>query len=67
MPLNSVRLMREERAVQGGVSITDRAHQNREYVRGLLSKKLPEFAAVLDQVVWELTCTGDAPSAQSPP
>jgi hypothetical protein len=48
------------------VSITDRSHQNREYVRRLLKKKKPEFAAVLERVVWELTRTCDAPSAESP-
>jgi len=37
------------------VNSTDRARQNGDYVRRLLSEKLPEFAAVLDQVVWELT------------
>jgi hypothetical protein len=51
---------------RGGVSITDRARQNREYVRTLLKKKQPEFAAVLERVVWELTCSGDAPAAASP-
>jgi hypothetical protein len=48
------------------LSITDQARQNREYVRELLKKKRPEFAAVLEQVVWELTCPGDAPPAESP-
>ena len=48
------------------MSTTDRASQNREYVRRLLKKKQPEFAAVLDRVVWELTYTRDAPSAESP-
>ena len=37
------------------MSSTDRAHQNSEYVRRLLKKKWPEFAAVLERVVWELT------------
>jgi hypothetical protein len=44
------------------VSNTDRAHQNREYVRRLLRKKQPQFAAALEWVVWELTRTCDAPS-----
>ena len=48
------------------MSTTDRTSQNREYVRRLLKKKQPEFAAVLDRVVWELTYTCDAPSAESP-
>ena len=48
------------------MSTTDRARQNGEYVRRLLNKKQPEFAAVLDRVAWELTCTCDAPSAESP-
>ena len=48
------------------MSTTDRASQNREYVRRLLKKKQPEFAAVLDRVVWELTYTCNAPSAESP-
>ena len=51
------------------MSTTDRASQNREYVRRLLKKKQPEFAAVLDRVAWELTeltDTCDAPSAESP-
>jgi hypothetical protein len=47
------------------VSNTDRAHQNREYVRRLLKKKQPRFAAVLERVVWELTRTCEAPSAES--
>ena len=37
------------------MSNTDRAHQNREYVRRLLKKKQPQFAAALERVVWELT------------
>ena len=48
------------------MSTTNRASQNREYVRRLLKKKHPEFSAVLDRVVWELTYTCDAPSAESP-
>ena len=48
------------------MSSTDRAHQNSEYVRRLLKKKWPEFAAVLERVVWELTCPCVAPSAESP-
>ena len=48
------------------MSTTDRASQNREYVRRLLKKKQPEFSAVLDRVVWELTYTCDAPLAESP-
>jgi hypothetical protein len=48
------------------VSNTDRAHQNSEYVRRLLKKKWPEFAAVLERAVWELMHTCDAPSAESP-
>ena len=48
------------------MSNTDRAYQNSEYVRRLLKKKCPEFAAVLERVVWELTCPCDAPSAESP-
>ena len=48
------------------MSTTDRASQNREYVRRLLEKKQPEFSAVLDRVVWELTYTCDAPLAESP-
>jgi hypothetical protein len=45
------------------VSDADRANQNSEYVRRLLKKKWPEFAAVLERVVWELMCTCEAPSA----
>jgi hypothetical protein len=48
------------------VSNIDQAYQNSEYVRRLLKKKWPEFAAALEQVVWELTCACDAPSAESP-
>ena len=55
-PPNCVRLSTADRA----------AGQNREYVRRLLKKKQPGFSAVLDQVVWELTYTCDAPSAESP-
>jgi len=47
------------------VSNTDRAHQNSEYVRMLLKKKQPELAAVLERVVWELTCTCHASLAES--
>jgi hypothetical protein len=47
------------------VSNAKRAHQNREYVRKLLKKKWPEFAAILEQAVWELMRTCDAPSAES--
>jgi hypothetical protein len=36
------------------VSTTHQAQQNREYVRRMLKKKQPEFAAVLEWVVWEL-------------
>jgi hypothetical protein len=38
------------------VGNADQAHQNSEYVRRLLKKKYPGFAAVLERVVWELTC-----------
>ena len=48
------------------MSNIDQAHQNSEYVRRLLKKKWPEFAADLERVVWELTCPCDAPSAESP-
>ena len=48
------------------MSNIDQAYQNSEYVRRLLKKKWPEFAAALEQVVWELTCACDAPSAESP-
>lgn len=48
------------------MSNSDRARQNSDYVRSLLKKKWPEFAAVLEGVVWELTCTCDAPSAEWP-
>ena len=46
------------------MSNNDRAHQNSEYVRRLLKKKWPEFAADLERVVWELTCTCDASSPE---
>jgi hypothetical protein len=42
------------------VSITDRARRNREYVRRLLAENSPEFAAVLERVVWELAHESDA-------
>ena len=45
------------------VSNTDRARQNSEYVRRLLKKKWPEFAAALEGVVRELACTCHTPSA----
>ena len=48
------------------MSIADQAQEDREYVRRLLKQKQPEFAAVLEQVVWELTSTRDALSAGSP-
>ena len=47
------------------MSNAKRAHRNREYVRRLLKKKWPEFAAALDQVVWELMRPSGAPSAES--
>jgi hypothetical protein len=34
----------------GLVAITDRAQENREYVRRLLRKRQPEFAALLESV-----------------
>jgi len=47
------------------VSNTDRARQNSEYVRRLLKKKQPELAAVLERIVWELTCTCHPSLAES--
>ena len=44
------------------MSVTDQAQQNREYVRRMLKEKQPEFAAVLELVVWELVPVSDAPS-----
>ena len=38
------------------MSDTDRALHNGEYVRRLLQKKWPEFAAVLERAVWEMAC-----------
>jgi hypothetical protein len=43
-------------------SITDQARENREYVRRLLEKKQPEFAALLESVDWELSRINDAPA-----
>lgn len=39
---------------RGLVAITDRAQENREYVRTLLKKKQPELAALLEQLEVEL-------------
>ena len=47
------------------MSITDQAQQNRQYVRRMLNKKQPEFAAVLESVVGELARMSDAPTAES--
>ena len=41
------------------MSITDRAHHNREYVRRRLAATSPEFAAVLEWIVWELAHVSD--------
>jgi hypothetical protein len=38
------------------VTGTDRAQENREYVRTLLQKKQPEFAALLDWPDLNLPC-----------
>ncbi len=42
------------------VTTAERAQENREYVRGLLAEKLPEFAAMLESaeqdVDQELSC-----------
>ena len=38
------------------MTVTDRAQENREYVRALLKKKQPEFAALLDWPDWDLPC-----------
>jgi hypothetical protein len=40
----------------GLVASTDRARENREYVRRLLKKKQPEFAALLESLEAELSC-----------
>jgi hypothetical protein len=39
---------------RGLVAVKDRAQENREYVRTLLKKKQPEFAASLDWLDWDL-------------
>jgi hypothetical protein len=39
---------------RGLVAITDRAQENREYVRTLLKKKQPEFGALLERLELEL-------------
>ena len=36
------------------MAITDRAQENREYVRTLLKKKEPEFGALLERLELEL-------------
>lgn len=41
------------------MSITDRARHNREYVRRRLAANSPEFAAVLEWIVWELAHASD--------
>lgn len=38
------------------MAITDRAQENREYVRTLLKKNQPEFAALLEGLERELVC-----------
>jgi hypothetical protein len=38
------------------VAITDQARENREYVRTLLRRKQPEFAALLESLELELPC-----------
>jgi hypothetical protein len=40
----------------GLVAITDRAQENREYVRALLKENQPEFAALLERLERELVC-----------
>jgi hypothetical protein len=39
------------------VIVTDPARENRRYVRGLLKEKQPKFAAVLESVEQELSCS----------
>jgi hypothetical protein len=41
---------------RGHVAITDRAQENREYVRTLLKNKEPELAARLERLELELPC-----------
>ena len=38
------------------MTITDRAQENREYVRTALKKDQPEFAAMLERLERELVC-----------
>jgi hypothetical protein len=38
------------------VSISERAQENRAYVRRLLREKQPEFAAALESAVRQLSC-----------
>ena len=40
----------------GLVASTERAKENREYVRSLLKEKQPEFAALLESLELELRC-----------
>jgi hypothetical protein len=44
---------------RGLVAITDRAHENKEYVRTLLKEKQPELAALLEQLELELPVSAD--------
>jgi hypothetical protein len=48
----------DDREIEGCglVAITDRAQENREYVRTLLKKDQPEFAAMLERLERELVC-----------
>jgi hypothetical protein len=48
------------------VGNADQAHENSEYVRRLLKKKRPEFAAVLEHAVWELTRCPERRPPQAP-
>ena len=40
----------------GLAAVTDRARDNRQYVRRLLREKQPEFAALLESAEAELAC-----------
>jgi hypothetical protein len=48
----------QEMEGRGLVAITDRAQENSEYVRTLLKKRQPQFAALIEWLERELTCRG---------
>jgi hypothetical protein len=65
----AARQARNDRDTEGRelVDISDRARENRQYVRTLLRSTQPEFAALLDWLERELLCPGRPVPASATP